>query len=70
MNWLLSRFFAFTACKHPRETFPQTKRGSGYMYTACLSCGKEWAYDWKNMRRGTEIPERPLALREVESANG
>ncbi len=53
-------------CKHPRYSFPVTIRGAARRpqaaaltgtYVACLDCGKELPYDWKNMQVITS-PER------------
>jgi hypothetical protein len=46
-------------CHHPRYSFPVTVRGlarrpqAGALtgtYVACLDCGKEFPYDWQEMR--------------------
>jgi hypothetical protein len=52
MARLLAFFFG---CRHDRTTFPMTppKRPEGQRdstYIVCLDCGKEFAYDWKEMR--------------------
>lgn len=39
----------FWGCKHKRFSFPQTTKGRTYV--ACLDCGGEWDYDWKEMKR-------------------
>jgi hypothetical protein len=49
-------------CSHRRLTWPITpvrKPGvpSGETYVVCLDCGKQFAYDWDNMRIG-ELIER------------
>lgn len=50
---------ALFGCGHKRISFPQTskpgqRRCKAAMqtgtYVACLDCGAEFAYDWKNMR--------------------
>ncbi|HKM48849.1 MAG TPA: hypothetical protein VJX69_14755 [Terriglobales bacterium] len=49
---------AVFGCRHARYTFPITVRaGSGRdrvlrtgTYVACLDCGKEFRYDWREMR--------------------
>jgi len=53
------------ACRHRRTTFPLTparKRVSGGQeegpaetYVVCLDCGKQFAYDWENMRLGKAV---------------
>jgi hypothetical protein len=52
-------------CSHNRTTFPQTpsrRNGaqvSGGMrngtYIVCLDCGKEFAYNWSEMRMGQPV---------------
>jgi hypothetical protein len=47
-------------CSHRRLTRPITlgrKLGvsSGEMSVACLDCGRQFAYDWNQMRIGKEI---------------
>jgi hypothetical protein len=46
-------------CRHSRYSFPVTIRGSARRpqaatltgtYVACLDCGKEFPYDWKEMK--------------------
>ena len=46
-------------CQHRRTTFPLTpvrKKGdtspAAEMYVVCLECGRQFTYDWENMRRG------------------
>jgi hypothetical protein len=60
-------------CSHHRTTFPQTpqrKNGAlqstaavrnGNTYVACLDCGKEFAYNWSEMRVGQPVPSRVAA---------
>jgi hypothetical protein len=57
---MFSRVFdAMFGCRHPRFSFPMTTRATHRRnkagarlgtYVACLDCGKEFAYDWKEMR--------------------
>ena len=41
-------------CSHQRTTFPQTPgrktAGRTGTYVVCLDCGKEFAYNWDEMR--------------------
>jgi hypothetical protein len=47
-------------CRHPRYSFPVTIRGAKARrpqaatltgtYVACLDCGKEFPYDWREMK--------------------
>lgn len=50
LDWLFG-------CSHKRTTFPLTharkvgfQNSSKGTYITCLDCGKEFTYDWKNMR--------------------
>ena len=68
-SWLSMLF----GCSHKRTTFPLTpsrnsklsaeaRRGT---YIVCLNCGKEFDYDWKEMRIGSpvgQLPATPSAL--------
>jgi hypothetical protein len=48
--WSLTGLFA---CGHHRTSFPLTPRDSAnrrVTYVACLDCGKEFSYNWKEMR--------------------
>ena len=56
-------------CGHQRTTFPLTpgRTSAGHpvpgaarnaTYVACLDCGKEFAYDWSQMRIGQPVPVR------------
>ena len=47
---LLSFLFG---CRHARYTFPLKGKGRVWPtgnYVCCLDCGKEFAYDWQEMR--------------------
>ncbi len=52
-NFLSSLLFD---CSHRKTTFPQTPVRNGGAYVACLECGKEFPYNWQEMRI-----ERPAA---------
>jgi hypothetical protein len=57
MTFVLERLFG---CSHRRTTFPLTpKRPAARVgaYVTCLDCGKEFAYNWNEMRL-----EKPLAM--------
>ncbi len=50
MAYLLDVLFG---CSHKNYTFPITMRGgrgAPRTYVVCLDCGKEFAYDWKEMK--------------------
>lgn len=61
-----SAFNLVFGCRHRRTTFPLTpakNRDSGFSetpapretYVVCLECGKQFIYDWKNMRLGDPV---------------
>jgi len=50
---------AVFGCRHSRYSFPVTVRGAGRRpqaamltgtYVACLDCGREFPYDWHEMK--------------------
>jgi hypothetical protein len=55
-------------CSHQRTTFPLTpgRRAGGFStgairngtYVVCLDCGKEFAYNWNQMRVGEQVRTR------------
>jgi hypothetical protein len=65
---MMAEFFdAVFGCKHRRYSFPVTIRGKGVRpqagaltgtYVACLDCGKEFPYDWQEMKVITSQAER------------
>ena len=63
---LLNSFFA---CAHSRTTFPLTpaRRAADIpaqrhgTYVVCLDCGKEFGYNWNEMRVGEPVPQRTPA---------
>ena len=70
---------AVFGCRHPRYSFPVTIRGAARRpqaaaltgtYVCCLDCGKEFPYDWQEMKVITSSAERreyvaSLATREA-----
>ncbi|MBM3773927.1 MAG: hypothetical protein FJW37_02075 [Acidobacteria bacterium] len=53
-------------CSHERTSFPLTpRRGAArrQTYVCCLDCGKEFQYDWANMRIGEPVSPRAGAGR-------
>ena len=65
-------------CAHKRTSFPFSskpgqRRSSAALqtgtYVVCLDCGKEFAYDWQNMRviSSTKEETHPRASVEVEA---
>ena len=67
LNTLLNAFFG---CSHRRTTFPLTpaRRGGSPSstsprhgtYVTCLDCGREFAYNWDEMRIGDAVNPRLL----------
>jgi len=58
---------AFFGCRHPRYSFPVTMRGTAHRpqagaltgtYVVCLECGREFPYDWEEMKVITSPAER------------
>jgi hypothetical protein len=61
---LSSVFEGLFGCSHRRTTFPITpKRPTSWAgaYVTCLDCGKEFAYNWNEMRREETKAEVPLS---------
>jgi hypothetical protein len=59
MNSLMNILFG---CSHRRTTFPFTparkvglSNGRNGTYVVCLDCGKEFDYDWQEMRIGNQV---------------
>ncbi|MGA8502387.1 MAG: hypothetical protein WB683_12625 [Candidatus Sulfotelmatobacter sp.] len=57
----------FFGCRHSRYSFPVTIRGAERRpqaaaltgtYVACLDCGREFPYDWQEMKVITSSAER------------
>jgi hypothetical protein len=68
LNNLMNVLFG---CSHRRTTFPITPaRRSGFSpapglrhstYVVCLDCGKEFGYNWTEMRVGEPVPAAATA---------
>ena len=63
-------------CTHRRYTFPMTAKPGKPRpdvasvtgtYVVCLDCGKEFAYDWKQMKVVSAVPEHALAAKAAEA---
>ena len=61
-------------CRHSRYSFPVTIRGASRRpqaaaltgtYVACLDCGKEFPYDWQEMKMITSPEEHREHLTEL-----
>lgn len=67
---------AFWGCSHRKTTFPLTpgRKSIGFVapgaarhntYVVCLDCGKEFRYDWSEMRQAEPVADRvPAAAAE------
>lgn len=73
---LQSMLNSLFGCSHQRTTFPQTpaRRHAGPpalgavrngTYVVCLDCGKEFAYNWEEMRVGQPV-QRPSVATETQ----
>jgi hypothetical protein len=57
---------AVFGCRHARYSFPVTVRGTARpqagaltgTYVACLDCGREFPYDWQEMKVITSTAEK------------
>jgi len=68
---------AVFGCRHARYSFPLTIRANSHRaasasrigtYVVCLDCGREFAYDWQEMRVADASPNkavRSLVTKEV-----
>ncbi len=65
---------AVFGCHHSRYSFPMTSRSRsravGATYVVCLDCGREFPYDWKQMKVlnpavSQSAPVRALATKEA-----
>lgn len=69
---------AMFGCRHARYSFPITVRAGSHRYSsgqrtgtyvACLDCGKEFHYDWHEMRiMGSQARESARSLVTKEAA--
>jgi len=66
-SWMTKLIDVIFGCRHSRYSFPVTIRGSARRpqagaltgtYVACLDCGREFPYDWQEMRVITSQSER------------
>ena len=57
-------------CSHQRTTFPLTNAGKKETYIACLDCGKEFSYNWQEMRVGAPVSKPgPVPVPELAAAD-
>jgi len=63
---MASLFDVLFGCHHKNFSFPITKKPGQRLspmasvtgtYVACLDCGKEFAYDWHEMKVLTSVPK-------------
>ena len=66
-SWMAKVVDVFFGCRHSRYSFPVTVRRmarrpqAGALtgtYVACLDCGREFPYDWQEMKVITSSSER------------
>jgi len=72
---MIARLFeAFFGCRHSHYSFPVTIRGAKRRppaasltgtYVACLDCGKEFPYDWQEMKVITSVERHREHLAEL-----
>jgi len=67
MSKLLDLLFG---CRHKRHTFPMSAKPGQRrseaaaipgMYVVCLDCGKEFAYDWQQMKMILSPKPKPVS---------
>jgi hypothetical protein len=73
---LTSLLTSIFGCSHSRTTFPLTPSRRTQLspetsrqgtYVVCLDCGKEFDYNWKEMRVGNAVAVRPAVNAAVTS---
>ena len=66
-GWLAKLVDALFGCRHSKYSFPVTLRGTSRRpqaaaltgtYVACLDCGRELPYDWREMKVLTSSAEK------------
>jgi hypothetical protein len=66
-GWLTKLVDALFGCRHSKYSFPVTLRGRSRRpqaaaltgtYVACLDCGRELPYDWREMKVITSSAEK------------
>jgi hypothetical protein len=72
---MMARLFdAVFGCRHSRYSFPVTIRGAARRpqagaltgtYVACLDCGREFPYDWQEMKVITSPSEKRQYIAEL-----
>ena len=73
---LISLLSSIFGCSHSRTTFPLTPSRRTQLspetsrqgtYVVCLDCGKEFDYNWKEMRVGNAVAVSPAVSTAVNS---
>jgi len=49
-------------CSHRHTTLPLKLKLESQAHVTCLNCGREFLYDWKEMRRGAAIKPRAFGF--------
>jgi hypothetical protein len=57
---MASLFDVLFGCHHKNFSFPITKKPGTYV--CCLDCGKEFAYDWQEMKVIESLPHQFKAV--------
>lgn len=69
-------FDVFFGCRHQHYSFPISSKilkqrtaaaGATGTYVVCLDCGKEFAYDWEQMKVASPLRPAGAALRSAHS---
>ena len=79
VNFMATLFDKLFGCSHKSFSFPITKRRGQRgphaasltgTYVVCLDCGKEFPYDWQQMKvlEGRAIKARTLEAKEAKAA--
>lgn len=58
--------FSFPLSKRPGEKRSDAQSITG-TYVVCLDCGKEFAYDWEQMRRLPDVRKRNVRIQRLAS---
>ena len=53
---------ALFGCAHRHRTFPRTAKNTGTTYIVCLDCGKEFPYDWQQMKVVAAVKNKHQAV--------
>ena len=59
-NLLLNLVEVCFGCSHAKTSFPRSRVNGSQYYVVCLDCGKEFDYDWQEMKIVAAISGRHL----------